>query len=93
MNAKDPQNDFLTAVHRRLARLKRSREEGEPTLASQISQIGVLGWIIIFPALLGLYVGNQLDRRFASGVFWSASLLMVGIALGCWTAWRWMRAP
>ena len=93
MTESGPDDDFLSAIRRRLVRLKRAREEGEPTFAGQLSQVGVLGWIIVTPALIGLFTGRWLDQRFASGVFWSASLLMLGIALGCWSAWRWMRAP
>jgi len=61
-----------------------------PSLARNLGQIGVLGWQIVVPALLGLGAGRWLDRRLASGVFWTAALLFAGLALGCWSAWRWM---
>ncbi|MBI1366718.1 MAG: ATPase F0F1 [Alphaproteobacteria bacterium] len=87
------QDDFLTAIGRRLARLKRAREEGEPTFAGQLSQVGVLGWIVVFPIAIGILVGTWLDEHLGSGVFWTAALIMIGAALGFWFAWRWMRAP
>ena len=86
-------NDFLDAIRRTLARLRRSRAEGEPSMSSQLGQIGVLGWIIVTPALVGLFGGRWLDRHFAMGIFWTAALLVVGIALGFWSAWRWMHTP
>ena len=36
--------------------------------------------------------GRWLDVRYGSGLFWTAPLLMLGAALGCWSAWRWMQA-
>jgi ATP synthase protein I len=56
----------------------------------QLGQIGVLGWIIVTPALLGIFGGRWLDHRFTTGIFWTAALLMVGVAIGFWSAWRWM---
>lgn len=84
---------FLGAVRRRLARLKRAREEGEPSFSRQLAQIGVLGWIIVTPALVGLFGGRWIDRHLHSGIFWSAALLILGITLGFWSAWRWMHTP
>lgn len=85
-------NDFLGTIARTLARLKRGRAEGEPSVSWQLGQIGVLGWIIVTPALAGLFAGRWLDRHFAMGIFWTAALLVVGVALGFWSAWRWMHS-
>ena len=94
MTESRPSRDgFLEAVRRRLARLKRADEEGEPSPSRQLAQIGVLGWIIVTPALVGLFGGRWIDRHFHSGIFWSAALLMLGITLGFWSAWRWMHTP
>jgi ATP synthase protein I len=93
MTGSSAQDDFIHRVQRQLARLKRARDEGEPSFSRQLAQIGVLGWIIITPALVGLFGGRWLDRHFASGVFWSATLLFAGVSLGFWSAWRWMHTP
>jgi ATP synthase protein I len=85
-----PPNGFLDTISRTLARLRRARAEGEPSVSWQLGQIGVLGWIIVTPALVGLFSGRWLDRHFAMGIFWTAALLVIGIALGFWSAWRWM---
>ena len=64
--------------------------EGEPSVARFVGQIGVLGWIIVIPSLVGLFVGRWLDRKFGTGIFWSAPFLLVGLGGGCWSAWKWM---
>lgn len=90
MNGSD---SFLVTIRRSLARLRHGVSEGEPTLARQLGQVGVLGWIVVTPALVGLFTGRWLDRSLATGIFWAASLLFLGIALGFWSAWRWMHSP
>ncbi|MEJ0069365.1 MAG: AtpZ/AtpI family protein [Pseudomonadota bacterium] len=78
------------------ARLHRDRQrrwlrEGDPSVARRLAQIGVLGWIIVVPLLIGVFAGRWLDRTFDSGLFCTAPLLMLGLALGCWSAWKWMQ--
>lgn len=83
---------LVTEVRRRGERHGRWLRGGEFTVARRLAQIGVLGWIIVVPMLLGMFAGRWLDERFGSGLFWTAPLLMLGAALGCWSAWRWMQA-
>jgi ATP synthase protein I len=78
------------AVRRQRQRQESWLREGEPSMARLIGQIGVLGWIIVTPTLIGLFVGRWLDHRFGTGIFWSAPLLLVGVVVGCWSAWQWM---
>ncbi|MGO9134954.1 MAG: AtpZ/AtpI family protein [Methylovirgula sp.] len=66
------------------------RKEGEPSTLSFVGQIGVLGWIIVTPILVGLFIGRWIDSRLNSGIFWSAPLMLIGVGVGCWSAWRWM---
>lgn len=85
------EDKLVEGVRLRGERQKRWLHEGEPSVARRLAQIGVLGWIIVVPTLLGIFVGNWLDRTFNSGLFCTAPLLMVGLALGCWSAWKWIK--
>ncbi len=67
-----------------------AREDPEPSLARRLGQVGLLGWMIVTPLLLGLLVGRGLDRLLGSGVLFSAALVVAGAGLGLWSAWRWM---
>ena len=67
------------------------REGGDPSVTRRLAQIGVLGWIIVVPLLIGVFVGHWLDQKFNTGLFWTAPLLMLGLALGCWSAWKWIK--
>jgi predicted F0F1-ATPase subunit len=57
---------------------------------ARLGQIGILGWTVVVPTLLGLVLGHWLDRYFGTRVFFSAPLLMVGAGVGLWSAWKWM---
>jgi ATP synthase protein I len=76
----------LTAVEREAE----GRADPEPSLGARLCQIGVLGWTIVIPTLLFLFLGRWLDRTFGTGIFFSAPLLMIGAGIGLWSAWRWM---
>ncbi len=81
---------MLRSVRRRRERHWRWLREGEPSFARQVAQIGILGWTIVLPTLLGTFLGRWVDRHFGTGIFWTAPLLLLGLVLGCWSAWRWM---
>ncbi|MGE0423439.1 MAG: AtpZ/AtpI family protein [Reyranellaceae bacterium] len=86
-----PQEDQMAAAARRQSRRRRLWiSEGEPSVMRFVGQIGVLGWIVVAPMLLGLFLGRWLDRSFGTGIFWSAPLLMVGAVIGGFSAWKWM---
>ena len=85
-----PPNGMADAVRKRQERRSRWLSEGEASVARFVGQIGILGWMIVTPTLVGLFTGRWLDRTFGSGIFWSAALLLVGVTAGFWSAWRWM---
>lgn len=79
------------SIRVREERHRRWLREGDPSVARRLAQIGVLGWIIVTPLLIGLFLGRWLDHAFETGLFWTAPLMLAGLALGCWSAWRWMQ--
>ncbi len=89
--APEPGGPVLERTAQRAVRRDRqARDVPEPTVGSRLGQIGMLGWLVVIPALLALWLGHWLDRHFHTGVFFSAPLLMLGAAFGLWAAWRWM---
>jgi len=81
---------LLDAVRRHRRSLRRSLEEGEPTLARQLATVGVLGWIVVVPLLAGVALGRWIDRWLGTGITVTAALMLLGLGIGCWSAWRWM---
>jgi ATP synthase protein I len=81
---------LATAARQQRERRDNWKKEGEPSMMRFVGQIGVLGWIIVTPTLIGLFVGRWLDHKLGTGIFWSAPLLLIGVMIGFWSAWRWM---
>jgi ATP synthase protein I len=88
----DEQDPLVKGVRLRGERHLLSLCEGETSVARRLAQIGVLGWIVVVPILIGVLAGRWLDREFNSGLFWTGPLLMLGLALGCWSAWKWVKS-
>lgn len=83
--------DPMGAAARQAAeRAEVGEETPEPSLGARLGQIGILGWTIVVPTLLGVFIGRWLDRTFDSGVFFSAPAIMIGAGFGFWSAWKWM---
>ena len=75
-------------MRKRRERRARWEREGERSIGENLAMIGVLGWTIVIPTLLGTFAGRWLDHRFAMGLFWTLSLMVVGLTLGCVMAWN-----
>ena len=81
MSTPENQDPLVDGVRRRQLRTQAWLRDGGLSVAGRLGQIGVLGWIIVTPMLIGMFGGRWLDHRFGSGLFWTAPLLMLGAAL------------
>jgi ATP synthase protein I len=84
------EDPMLKAARLRATRRSAWLSDTDKSPLRRLGQIGVLGWIVVTPMLMGIFAGRWLDLHFHSGLFWTAPLLMLGAALGCWSAWKWM---
>lgn len=80
-------------VRTRREREARGRREGRRSIGQDLALIGVIGWTIVVPTLLGIFAGRWLDARLHAGIFWTLGLLAAGLALGCWLAWQRLQRP
>jgi ATP synthase protein I len=89
MTAPEPNGgDLEHAVRTRLDRRARWEREGERGIGRNLAMIGAIGWLIVTPTLLGMFAGRWLDRHFGMSLFWTLSLLFLGLAAGCWMGWN-----
>lgn len=84
---REPQS-LQKAVQQRRERRARWQSEGERSIGRNLAMIGALGWTIVTPTLIGIFLGRWLDRALGTGIFWTLGLMMLGLAAGCALAWR-----
>lgn len=88
-----PPDPLDEAVHQHRDRRARAHREARRSIGQDLATIGVIGWTIVIPTLLGVVLGRWLDRKFATGIFWTLGLLSAGVALGCTLAWQRLTRP
>lgn len=53
--------------------------------------MGLIGWSVAIPTLLGAGLGFWLDERFPGQISWTLTILLVGLIVGCANAWHWVQ--
>lgn len=56
-----------------------------------VGMIGVVGWSVAIPTLIGVALGLWIDQVWPSRFSWTLMLLILGVALGALNAWHWVR--
>lgn len=68
----------------------KARRSGAPGVWFGLGMMGLIGWSVVVPTLLGAGFGLWLDQRHPGGRSWTLALLMAGLAIGCLNAWHWV---
>ncbi len=55
-----------------------------------LGMMGLIGWSVAVPTLLGAAVGIWLDAHYPGKHGWTLALLVGGLAIGCLNAWHWV---
>ncbi len=55
-----------------------------------LGMMGLVGWSVVVPTLLGAGLGLWLDEHHPGKHAWTLALLVVGLAIGCLNAWHWV---
>ncbi len=55
-----------------------------------LGMMGMVGWSVAVPALLGAALGIWLDKSYPQSFSWTLTLLTTGIIAGSIIAWSWI---
>ncbi len=55
-----------------------------------LGMMGLVGWSVVVPTLLGAALGAWLDKNHPGKHPWTLALMVVGLAIGCVNAWYWV---
>ena len=55
-----------------------------------LGMMGLIGWSVVVPTLLGAALGTWLDQHHPGRHSWTLALLVAGLVIGCVNAWHWV---
>lgn len=87
--AHDP-TAFGREVGAKAARKLKARRNTAPGVWFGLGMMGLIGWSVAVPTLLGAALGLWLDKHHSGKHVWTLALLVAGLAIGCLNAWHWV---
>ena len=89
-NQRPGRTEFSQQVGDMAERKLKAQRHVTKTVWSGLGMMGLIGWSVAMPTLLGAVLGLWLDKRYPGEHSWTLVLLAVGLGLGCFNAWRWI---
>ncbi|MCL7744451.1 AtpZ/AtpI family protein [Guyparkeria hydrothermalis] len=83
-------NDFSRAVGAKAARKLAAQRDTTHGVWFGLGMMGLVGWSVAVPTLLGALAGLWLDGHYPAPFSWTLALIVAGLMLGCLNAWRWV---
>ncbi|MEP7366588.1 MAG: AtpZ/AtpI family protein [Acidobacteriota bacterium] len=80
---------FSQQVAAKAARKVRARNSAQGVWFG-LGMMGLVGWSVVVPTLLGAALGVWLDKRHPANHSWTLTLLILGLVIGCLNAWHWV---
>lgn len=78
-------------IDRDVARKLKARHEGRKGVWFGFGMFGLVGWSVAVPSVLALALGLWIDAHYPGRVSWTLTCLVIGVGLGCFNAWYWVR--
>jgi len=83
------QEGFKDTIGRQAERRRRARRRPQ-SVWGWLGMLGLIGWSVAVPTVLGVVLGRWLDRVAPATFSWVISLLVIGLAVGVLNAWFWV---
>jgi ATP synthase protein I len=80
---------FAELVGAKAARKLKARNSSQGVWFG-LGMMGLIGWSVTVPTLLGAAIGLWLDNRHPGGRSWTLAFLIAGLSIGCLNAWHWV---
>ena len=83
-------SDFAAQINAKATRKLHAQRHPGNGVWFGLGMMGLIGWSVVVPTLLGAALGQWLDDRHTGNRSWTLALLMAGLIIGCWNAWHWV---
>ena len=87
---RDNEPTFAEQVGAKAARKLHARRNAAQGVWFGLGMMGLIGWSVVVPTLLGAAVGFWLDKHHPGRHAWTLALLVAGLVIGCLNAWHWV---
>lgn len=81
---------FATRVGAKVLLKLKARRNDRPGIWIGLGMMGLIGWSIAMPTLMGAALGIWLDKTYPGDLSWTLGLLLAGLTIGCFNAWNWV---
>jgi ATP synthase protein I len=81
---------LASQVGTKAERKLRARRNVKRTIWLGLGMMGLIGWSVAIPTLLGAVVGLWLDKHYPLSFSWTLTMLLTGLIIGCFNAWHWV---
>lgn len=81
---------FSREVGSKASRKLKARRDSTHGVWFGLGMVGLVGWSVVIPTLLGATIGIWLDKHHPGSYSWTLMLLIIGLGIGCWSAWQWV---
>jgi ATP synthase protein I len=85
-----PKPPLSREVGAKAARKLKAQRNPTPGVWFGLGMMGLIGWSVVVPTLLGATLGIWLDHRHPGSYSWTLMLLLIGLVIGCVNAWHWV---
>jgi ATP synthase protein I len=81
---------FAAVIGAKAARKQTARRHPAAGVWFGLGMMGIVGWSVAVPTLLGAGLGLWLDHHHPGRHAWTLALLVAGLVIGCMNAWHWV---
>ena len=82
---------FRDIVCRKEERMQEGLKARSRGILSWFGTIGMIGWSVAVPLLLGVFLGKWLDSVIKKQYSFTLMLMFTGLVIGCVNAWLWVK--
>jgi ATP synthase protein I len=88
--ANDKENNFFSEAVARKEKRKLKAQQDKSGVWFGLGMMGMVGWSVVVPALLGAALGLWLDKKYPQSFSWTLTCLIAGLITGSVIAWYWV---
>ena len=87
--AKKEEHSFSNQIAKKEKRKMKAMEQ-KNNVWFGLGMMGMVGWSVVVPSLLGALSGLWLDKKYPQSFSWTLTLLIAGLITGSAVAWHWV---